>query len=180
MAENTPWTRASELAAATTPRPPVPPTTTGWPRRAGRRSSSTDTKNASMSTWRIVLVPAGAMGLVEQGEDGGGRVAAGEVVAEGAGGPRLGPGPGGVDPGQQRLAHPAAAAGQPVLARAGGHPGGVDDDAVGVVDAEVAPVFAGHVDLDARLPPHVGGVDVHLVHRAVPAQHLDAGLLRHL
>ena len=40
--------------AATTPRLPVPPTTTGRPASSGRRCSSQDTKNAPMSTWRIV------------------------------------------------------------------------------------------------------------------------------
>ena len=48
--------------AATTPRAPVPPTMTGWPRSSGRRSSSTDAKNASMSTWRIVRVTATSTG----------------------------------------------------------------------------------------------------------------------
>ncbi len=52
-AEWTPYRRASYDAAATTPRGPVPPTTTGLPRSSGRRRSSTDTKNASMSTCRI-------------------------------------------------------------------------------------------------------------------------------
>ena len=53
IAEWTPHRRASYEAADTTPRPPVPPTTTGRPRSSGRRSSSTETKNASMSTCRI-------------------------------------------------------------------------------------------------------------------------------
>ena len=54
IAEKTPYRRASYDAAATTPRRPVPPTTTGCPRSSGRRRSSHATKNASMSTWRIV------------------------------------------------------------------------------------------------------------------------------
>ena len=40
-------------AAATTPRLPAPPTTTGRPRSSGRSRSSTDTKKASMSRWRM-------------------------------------------------------------------------------------------------------------------------------
>src|SRR4051794_1579824 len=55
-AEWTPKRRASYEAAITTPRSlgsvPVA-TTTGRPRRSGRRRSSTDTKNASMSTCAI-------------------------------------------------------------------------------------------------------------------------------
>ena len=56
MAENTPKRRASYEAAATTPRLPSPPTTTGLPTNSGRRSSSTATKNMSMSTCAMVRV----------------------------------------------------------------------------------------------------------------------------
>src|SRR5262249_48036925 len=41
IAEGPPTRRASWLAADTTPRPPVPPTTTGLPRSAGRSRCST-------------------------------------------------------------------------------------------------------------------------------------------
>src|SRR3954462_8638281 len=55
MAECTPNFRAAYDAAETTPRSfGLPPTTTGLPLSEGSRSSSTETKNASMSTWKIV------------------------------------------------------------------------------------------------------------------------------
>jgi len=54
IAENTPNRRASYDAAATTPRLPSPPTTTGLPTSSGRRSSSTATKNISISTCAMV------------------------------------------------------------------------------------------------------------------------------
>ena len=43
IAENTPYLRASYDAAATTPRFPSPPTTTGLPRSSGRSRNSTAT-----------------------------------------------------------------------------------------------------------------------------------------
>src|SRR5256885_16602118 len=56
MAECTPNFRASQEAAETTPRScRWPPTTTGLPFSDGSNSSSTETKKASMSTWKIVL-----------------------------------------------------------------------------------------------------------------------------
>src|SRR5450432_1471869 len=56
MAECTPNLRASYDAAETTPRSPrCPPTTTALPFRDGSNSSSTETKKASMSTWKMVL-----------------------------------------------------------------------------------------------------------------------------
>src|SRR6185312_2199161 len=59
MAECTPNFRASYDAAATTPRSPrCPPTTTALPFNDGLNNSSTETKNASMSTWKIVLAAA--------------------------------------------------------------------------------------------------------------------------
>ena len=54
IAENTPNRRASYEAAATTPLFPSPPTTTGLPTSSGRCSSSTATKNISMSTCAMV------------------------------------------------------------------------------------------------------------------------------
>src|SRR3954462_14419773 len=55
MAECTPNFRAAYDAAETTPRSSGrPPTTTGLPFSEGSRSSSTETKKASMSTWKIV------------------------------------------------------------------------------------------------------------------------------
>src|SRR5215470_10888378 len=55
MAECTPNLRASYEAAETTPRSwRCPPTTTGLPLRDGSKSSSTETKKASMSTWKMV------------------------------------------------------------------------------------------------------------------------------
>src|SRR5947209_4490711 len=55
MAECTPNFRAAYEAAETTPRSSgLPPTTTGFPLSDGSRSSSTETKNASMSTWKMV------------------------------------------------------------------------------------------------------------------------------
>src|SRR3954464_15176722 len=55
MAECTPNFRAAYEAAETTPRSSaLPPTTTGLPFSDGSRSSSTETKNASMSTWKMV------------------------------------------------------------------------------------------------------------------------------
>src|SRR5437764_14153891 len=59
MAECTPNLRASYEAAETTPRSSrLPPTTTALPLSDGSKSSSTETKKASMSTWKIVLMPA--------------------------------------------------------------------------------------------------------------------------
>src|SRR5579884_860295 len=56
MAECTPYARAAYDAAETTPRSfGRPPTTTALPRSEGSYSSSTDTKDASMSTWKKVL-----------------------------------------------------------------------------------------------------------------------------
>src|ERR1700722_3762056 len=55
MAECTPNLRASLDAAETTPRSSrCPPTTTALPFSSGANSSSTDTKKASMSTWKMV------------------------------------------------------------------------------------------------------------------------------
>src|SRR3954471_17246250 len=55
MAECTPNFRAAYDAAETTPRSfGLPPTTTGLPLSVGSRSSSTETKKASMSTWKMV------------------------------------------------------------------------------------------------------------------------------
>jgi hypothetical protein len=55
MAEWIPNFRAAYEAAETTPRSFLwPPTTTGLPFSDGSNNSSTDTKNASMSTWKIV------------------------------------------------------------------------------------------------------------------------------
>src|SRR3954471_6622208 len=55
MAECTPNFRAAYEAAETTPRSSgFPPTTTGLPFSEGSRSSSTETKKASMSTWKMV------------------------------------------------------------------------------------------------------------------------------
>src|SRR5215469_9847705 len=60
MAECTPNLRASYEAAETTPRSSrCPPTTTAFPFSDGSYNSSTDTKNASMSTWKIVRDPGG-------------------------------------------------------------------------------------------------------------------------
>src|SRR5438046_6172464 len=56
MAECTPNLRASYDAAETTPRSlGRPPTTTALPLSVGSNSSSTETKKASMSTWKIVF-----------------------------------------------------------------------------------------------------------------------------
>src|SRR3984957_21347681 len=55
MAECTPNLRAAYEAAETTPRSSrCPPTTTGLPFNEGSNNSSTETKNASISTWKIV------------------------------------------------------------------------------------------------------------------------------
>src|ERR1017187_7957258 len=53
MALRTPKRRASELALATPPRAPPPPTATGLPRSVGSSRISTDAKNASRSMCRI-------------------------------------------------------------------------------------------------------------------------------
>src|SRR5690349_9459753 len=67
MAECTPNLRASYEAAETTPRSSrCPPTTTAFPFNSGLNSSSTETKKASMSTWKIVLGKA-VMGLPGHG-----------------------------------------------------------------------------------------------------------------
>src|SRR5271157_6621187 len=59
MAECTPNFRAAYDAAETTPRSSrCPPTTTGLPFSDGSNNSSTDTKKASMSTWKMVLFKA--------------------------------------------------------------------------------------------------------------------------
>src|SRR5215468_7126069 len=56
MAECTPNLRASYEAAETTPRSSrCPPTTTAFPFSDGSNNSSTETKKASISTWKIVL-----------------------------------------------------------------------------------------------------------------------------
>src|SRR5215475_7132626 len=56
MAECTPNLRASYEAAETTPRSSrCPPTTTALPFKDGSNNSSTETKKASMSTWKMVL-----------------------------------------------------------------------------------------------------------------------------
>src|SRR5258708_29463839 len=55
MAECTPNLRASYDAAETTPRSSrCPPTTTAFPFNSGSNSSSTETKKASIATWKIV------------------------------------------------------------------------------------------------------------------------------
>src|ERR1051326_6612680 len=60
MAECTPNLRASYDAAETTPRSwRCPPTTTALPFSEGSNSSSTETKKASMSTWKMGGVRAG-------------------------------------------------------------------------------------------------------------------------
>src|SRR5437868_7326946 len=57
MAECTPNLRASYDAAETTPRSfGRPPTTTAFPSSAGSNNSSTETKKASMSTWKMVFI----------------------------------------------------------------------------------------------------------------------------
>src|SRR5437868_12697000 len=57
IAECTPNFRAAYEAAETTPRSfGRPPTTTGLPRSEGSNSSSTETKKASMSRWKIVFM----------------------------------------------------------------------------------------------------------------------------
>src|SRR5262252_6282279 len=56
IAEWTPNVRASYEAAETTPRSCLcPPTTTALPLSDGSNSSSTETKNASISTWKMVF-----------------------------------------------------------------------------------------------------------------------------
>src|SRR5271165_5985184 len=63
MAEWTPNLRASYDAAETTPRSSRwPPTTTALPLSEGLKSSSTETKNASISTWKMVLACADIRG----------------------------------------------------------------------------------------------------------------------
>src|SRR5215470_1467244 len=63
MAECTPNFRAAYDAADTTPRScRWPPTTTGLPFREGSNNSSTETKKASMSTWKTVL----GAGIIKQ------------------------------------------------------------------------------------------------------------------
>src|SRR5215213_9330522 len=54
MAERAPYARASYEAVATTPRPPVPPTTTGLPRSEGLSRCSTAAKKASRSRCRML------------------------------------------------------------------------------------------------------------------------------
>src|ERR1017187_4656121 len=55
MAECTPNFRAAYDAAETTPRSSrCPPTTTGLPFSDGSNNSSTETKKASISTWKMV------------------------------------------------------------------------------------------------------------------------------
>src|SRR5579863_7123457 len=59
-AECTPNFRAAYDAAETTPRSlRCPPTTTALPLSEGSNNSSTDTKNASISTWKMVRAKAG-------------------------------------------------------------------------------------------------------------------------
>src|SRR5262249_9259172 len=63
IAECTPNLRAAYEAAETTPRSSrCPPTTTALPFREGLRISSTETKNASISTWNMTR-PADGMSL---------------------------------------------------------------------------------------------------------------------
>src|SRR5580704_5027438 len=60
MAECTPNFRAAYDAADTTPRSSrCPPTTTALPLSDGSNNSSTETKNASISTWKMVRAKAG-------------------------------------------------------------------------------------------------------------------------
>src|ERR1700739_2379868 len=71
IAEWTPNLRASYDAAETTPRSSrCPPTTTAFPFSEGSKSSSTETKKASMSTWKMVL----AKDDIEQKEKPWGRI----------------------------------------------------------------------------------------------------------
>src|SRR6185437_15669085 len=64
MAECTPNLRASYDAADTTPRSSRwPPTTTALPFSAGLNSSSTETKKASISTWKIIRRTAESVGV---------------------------------------------------------------------------------------------------------------------
>src|SRR5580692_463211 len=81
MAECTPNLRAAYDAAETTPRSlRWPPTTTGLPFSDGSKSSSTDTKKASISTWKITR---SISAIVEQ------EPAAGRFPLSLGGGPRL-------------------------------------------------------------------------------------------
>src|SRR6476660_5153116 len=71
MAECTPNLRASYDAAETTPRSSrCPPTTTALPISSGLNSSSTETKKASISTWKIVVVKV-SMGAATRFYQGG-------------------------------------------------------------------------------------------------------------
>ena len=81
------------------------------------------------------------------------------------------------EPLPQRLAHPRVTAGHHLAARVDVDEPRVDDDAVGVVDAQLALVGDGHVRLDAQPPAHVGCLAAHLVHRAGPLGDAQARLL---
>src|ERR1039458_7672450 len=70
MAECTPNLRASYDAADTTPRSlRCPPTTTAFPFSDGSNTSSTDTKKASISTWKMVRCAAGIDAILAQVPD---------------------------------------------------------------------------------------------------------------
>jgi hypothetical protein len=58
-----------------------------------------------------------------------------------------------------------------------GHERGVDDDAVGVFDAQLTVELDGAVHLAAHRPPQVDRQRPHLVHGPLPAANADAGLL---
>src|SRR3954451_15915230 len=140
--------RASYEAAATTPRLPVPPTTTGRPRRSGRRRSSQDTKNAFMSTWRIAGFASSPLIAVRRGWSSSfdtkrAPVRAGdEVAVRAVVRPVLG------KPVGQRLGHPPRRRGEEVTAPTGGREARGDHDAVGVRDGEITGPGPGEVRLD--------------------------------
>src|SRR5690606_1241723 len=131
-----------------------------------------------MSTWRIVRTGgrSGSVLPISDSTDdqllGAGALDPVAVVAAGL--PTLG------EPLDERLPHPRVRRDQVLLARVERHEAGVDDDAVGIVDVELAPVVDREVGLDAQVPPEPWRHGLDAVERAGPCGDLEAGLLAHL
>ena len=82
------------------------------------------------------------------------------------------------EPLRQRLVHPHRTFGRAPLGALGrGQECRLDDDAVGVVDAQHSLVLDGAVDLGPHRRPEVDGDGADLVDRTLPARDAQAGLL---
>src|SRR5581483_5705595 len=156
MAEWMPYARASYVQDATTPRSPAPPTITGLPARLGSTRTSTDAKKLSMSTWRIVGSPRAASEpddverLPRRPFDAVLERALVRPPLDQPGDERFV----GRQPGRRQLG--------PTVAHR--EEAGVDHDAVGIVDEQLALVGGRPVHLDPQEPPGLVGSRLHRPH----------------